>query len=148
MDGRDSDDVKQEMAGKSASDHVILLAAYTGWKKAGSQQPPRGGSGGRRGFGRGAETGGGGGGGYSKTRARREFCDRHCLSKEGMNNMNELRKQLARAMVDIGFLSSEEAREVKSAGSGAEDMTVARMRIVRAVLCAGMYPNVVQVKVS
>mgnify|MGYP006960697949 FL=1 len=65
-----------------------------------------------------------------------------------MNNMNELRKQLARAMVDIGFLSSEEAREVKSAGSGAEDMTVARMRIVRAVLCAGMYPNVVQVKVS
>ena len=117
VNGRDSDEVKLEMAGKSASDHVVLLAAYTGWKKAGGGRALNGGGGGggkgKRAFGRGS---GGGRDGFSKSRARREFCDRHCLSKEGMNNMNEVRKQLARAMVDLGFLSREEARAIKSAG--------------------------------
>ena len=135
--GDAGDAIRQRIAGDSRSDHVTLLAAYAGWRRAG----------------------GGSSRGTRITKEIRKFCESHSLSMVGMQSLAELRRQLAVSMRSLGFLVGKRRRggrreneedEENDEGDdsmalalegGAEALSVERLRLLRAVLCAGMYPN-------
>ncbi|EOD16021.1 hypothetical protein EMIHUDRAFT_421878 [Emiliania huxleyi CCMP1516] len=98
------------------SDHLAYLRAYEGW--------------------RGARRAGGGGAG-------RRFCDEHFLSHVALEELHALREQLSGVLADLGFASStREAME----GEGEGIASVHHASLVRAIVCAGLYPNVLRAR--
>lgn len=85
---------------------------------------------------RGARRAGGGGAG-------RRFCDEHFLSHVALEELHALREQLSGVLADLGFASStREAME----GEGEGVASVHHASLVRAIVCAGLYPNVLRAR--
>lgn len=77
-----------------------------------------------------------GGGGF---RAQRDFCDSNFLSRKTLLAIGDARSQLRRQLLDAGFGSDF------SGGGGGLNRNEKETRVLRAVICASLYPNVVRV---
>jgi ATP-dependent RNA helicase DHX57 len=71
------------------------------------------------------------GGGYQK---EMEFCDRNFMSRKTLLVIGDVRKQLRNAILDAGFGDEEGVSENNT-----------NLRVVKAVICASLYPNIVRV---
>ena len=118
-----ADEVKRKFANGTCSDHIALLNAYDGWQRARNQ-------------------------GYGK-----EYCWRSFLSSNTLEMMEDMRRQFLDLLADMGFLGSDfssrggkpNTRSLKSALAGYSHH-VEDLELLRAVLCAGMVPNVVMIQ--
>ena len=116
-------------AGAVRSDHLALVAAFNGWHAA-------------------RERGG--------RREGRLFCQENFLSIQGMEAIEASRVDYAGVLADLGFVGREYATHVRRSGShhavleGNEDRhpvdeQAHNARVVKAVLCAALYPRMLRV---
>lgn len=122
----------------SKSDHLAVVAAYNGWKAALSK-------GGRR--------------------AASDFCTRGFVSDQAMEAITAGRKQYAEILEDLGFIpraylprltgppaySSAGYQTLANIGPGNEnhgdlDEMSGSARVVKAALCAGLYPQILRIE--
>ena len=80
--------------------------------------------------------------GWHSAKSRRRYCEENFLSYESMRTISELRRQLATALYDAGF----SGRNDEDRFSGAEGLTLKATNLLRAALCAGMYPNILHIR--
>jgi ATP-dependent RNA helicase DHX57 len=122
-----ADAAKATLAGTAGkSDHVACVRAYDGWRSA-------------RSYGRGAE---------------RAFVDAHALSWQALDAVRAAREDYASVLADLGFVDRAYVDHVRSDrppdASGGQplppDARAASLRMVKAAICAGLYPNVVRVR--
>lgn len=106
-----------KFGGSSKSDHIAIAAAYDGWHVS------------RQG-GRNSEF---------------EYCNANFLSRETLVGMEASRIDYLKILADIGFCSWSGKRDSESL---INDLNVnsSNIRVVKSVICAGFYPNVVQVR--
>ena len=103
------------------SDHLALLRAYEAWEREAT---------------------------YMGHGPARRFAEAHFLSHSGMEELHGLRRQLAGTLAEIGFAPASALREAVQRASeerlsgGGDRQT----NLVRALLCAGLYPNLVRVR--
>ncbi|GAQ78707.1 probable ATP-dependent RNA helicase dhx36-like [Klebsormidium nitens] len=79
--------------------------------------------------------------GWTRARARGmelDFCKEYFLSNATMNQIDILRRQYARILTDMGFVD-------RQTGWEAYNEYAADTYLVRAVLCSGLYPQIVAV---
>jgi HrpA-like RNA helicase len=69
-------------------------------------------------------------------RKAKAFLRENCLSYTSLNNIVQLRKQLEKYMLDIGFTAP-------AGPSGLISVDSNEMHLVRAVIAAGLYPNII-----
>ena len=98
------------------SDQLGLLRAYEGWSAA------------LKGQGRGAA---------------RRFCEAHFLAAHGMEELHGMREQLAGSLGALGFAASSLQAQ---GGEAAAVRSTHKAGLVRAIVCAGLYPNVAEVR--
>uniref|UniRef100_A0A061S817 RNA helicase n=1 Tax=Tetraselmis sp. GSL018 TaxID=582737 RepID=A0A061S817_9CHLO len=142
----EADRMKKDFAAGSRSDHIAILHAFQGWRRAFEA------------------------GGFS---AARNYCWRSFLAPNTMQMMQEMVLQFAYLLDDIGFLSGGAHRGHLSSAtgdsgeydgeeqhprqkSGSRDSLKTRIaslsknqsntELLRAVLCAGMFPAVASIK--
>lgn len=101
-----AESAKSQFASRDFSDHLALIRAYDGWKKAESERY-----------------------GY-------EYCWKNFLSAQTLKAIDSLRKQFFHLLKDTGLIDDE----VMSRNAWSDDK-----HIMRAVLCAGLYPGVCSV---
>eukprot|EP00897_Mesotaenium_endlicherianum_P002934 jgi/Mesen1/2669/ME000167S01818 len=122
---------KLRLAGATKSDHMAVVHAFNGWARARE-------------------------GGWQ---SERDFCDANFVSREALVALEATRIDLAGVLVDLGFAPAEYYQSVWSGGSAlrssearalggghALDANSGSIRIVKAALCAGFYPNIVRVQ--
>lgn len=106
------------------SDHLAIVRAYQAWEVA----CDRGGD--------------------------ASFCRENFLSRPTLINMRDLRKQFRQILKDAGFthdskpgksLTKEEKAALRKAVGG-DDSNSEEMKIVKAVLCAGLFPNLAHLR--
>eukprot|EP00124_Ichthyophonus_hoferi_P003819 Ihof_evm1s359 gene=Ihof_evmTU1s359 len=104
----------------SKSDHLTCLKAYEGWRSAHKE-------------GRGAE---------------REYLEENFLSRQTLMQIHDLKKQYMDALVSIGFVDKTRVKASRTQTSITSDIQAhaSSVRILKAVLCAGLYPNVIRVE--
>ena len=83
--------------------------------------------------------------------AARRFAEAHFLSPNGMEELHGLRRTLGAQLADIGFArSSAQAAERAEANESTTQPTTQPAsespNLVRALVCAGLYPNLVRVR--
>ncbi|XP_048862850.1 putative ATP-dependent RNA helicase DHX57 [Brienomyrus brachyistius] len=112
------------------SDHLALLQAYKGWCAAAKK-------GNQAGF---------------------HFCRENFLSARVLQEIASLKRQFAELLSDIGFVKEElKARDIERLtsrgtdgileGTGFEaNLNSDNIKLISAILCAALYPNVVQVR--
>jgi len=76
-------------------------------------------------------------------RDRRSFADEFFLSYQSLCEVRDLKRDLARTLEDIGFDARSSAKRAKAGESILSRESVA---LVKAALCAGLYPNVINVR--
>ena len=123
-----ADERRQTLAGASRSDHIAMAAAYKVW----SQVKER----------RGRE-------------AARNFAIESFLSDKSMETIEMSRQDYASVLSDLGFIPHAYCRAASGRRRGVQDADVEATegvnalsqdgRIVKAVLSAGFYPNVVNI---
>jgi hypothetical protein len=72
----------------------------------------------------------------------------HFLSREALQSMAASRADYLDNLADLGFIPRGFARGHRRDGEPNPDVNALNYRVVKAVLCAGFYPNVVRVQVS
>ena len=103
---------------RDKSDHILAVRAYDAWVQAKCK-------GGRH---------------------ERAFCQDNFLSSTTLRTISDLRQQFCDVLVDAGF--ARNARDKRRAqGPDVSNVNSDNWRLVRAVICAGLYPNVVCVRV-
>ena len=109
------------------SDHLMIVDAFHGWLEAKTNGPS----------------------------AEREYCDKHFISLQSMQTISAGREDYADVLADLGFVPSNYNRWLRelSRTGGVRDSGHAHLnaysknkRVVKAVMTAGFYPNVVRVK--
>ena len=70
-------------------------------------------------------------------RHAQQFMKDHFLNRSALFQIVELRKQYSKLLVDIGFLPKDFAL------SNCQDFRSQNKSLIKAVLCAGLYPNIV-----
>uniref|UniRef100_A0A671WJV1 Putative ATP-dependent RNA helicase DHX57 n=1 Tax=Sparus aurata TaxID=8175 RepID=A0A671WJV1_SPAAU len=128
-DKRDEANEKKQAFALASSDHLALLQAYKGWccaAKNGHQA------------------------GYN-------YCRENFLSWRGLQEIASLKRQFAELLSDIGFIkeglrariiertSSKGTDGVLEATGREANSNAENIRLMSAMLCAALYPNVVQV---
>lgn len=77
---------------------------------------------------------------------RRAYCKENYLSNESIENLHVLRRQFARDLESIGFLSNASSSGDKSTGSvNGLNTYSSKPRVIGAALCAGLYGNIMHV---
>ncbi|CAI7878229.1 unnamed protein product [Closterium sp. NIES-53] len=118
--GASGNDRAWNMARGQQSDHLAMASAFNGWVLA----LQRG------------------------SRAAREFCQKHHLSIPALLMLRDMRVQFARLLMDIGFLRQPSKAPASRGFDWLDESTQLWNRCsmsapaVKAVLCAGLYPNV------
>ncbi|KAK9844162.1 hypothetical protein WJX81_006552 [Elliptochloris bilobata] len=116
LERREAADVAKRSFAREQSDHLAVLAAYQDWREA-------------RADGRAAE---------------RAFCTDSFLSVRALEGIADLRRQFQQLLAEAGFLGGGRGRG-RGCGWEAADAHAENMRLVKAVLVAGLYPNVARV---
>ncbi|XP_036402780.1 putative ATP-dependent RNA helicase DHX57 [Megalops cyprinoides] len=129
-DKREEANVKKLSFALANSDHLALLQAYKGWCAAAK-------NGNQAGF---------------------QYCRENFLSGRGLQEIASLKRQFAELLSDIGFVKEGlKARVIERMCSKGTDgileatgyeanMNSDNIRLMSAMLCAALYPNVVQVR--
>ncbi|KAK1171604.1 putative ATP-dependent RNA helicase DHX57 isoform X1 [Acipenser oxyrinchus oxyrinchus] len=129
-DKREEANIKKLEFALGNSDHLALLQAYKGWKSAAKQ-------GAQAGF---------------------RYCREHFLSGRVLQEIASLKRQFAELLSDIGFVKDGlKARVIERMSSKGEDgileatgheanSNADNIKLMSAMLCAALYPNVVQVR--
>jgi len=74
-------------------------------------------------------------------RSRRDFCREYFLSDSALLAIATLRNQLLTCLVELQFLGAGNPAQREAANRNSHSQ-----KVMRAVLCAGLYPRVVQIK--
>lgn len=120
---------RNQLAGASnQSDHLAVVAAYNGWLQCkGSSKAGR--------------------------RASREFCEMYLLSEQALVAIHKLRKDLGSMLIDIGLLPEMYMDELKIRRSVSGQSSQTSLsdfgnvgRVIKAVVCAAFYPNLIRVE--
>lgn len=80
------------------------------------------------------------------------WCRENFLSKPTLINMRDLRKQFRQILKDAGFLHRESFKEHDKAAKrearkvAGDDMNSGDLRLVKAILCAGLFPNIAHLR--
>ncbi|GAQ84373.1 helicase domain-containing protein [Klebsormidium nitens] len=117
------------IASGQQSDHLAMVAAYEGWRRAV------------------------GTGGAPGKRAGREHCRKHFLNQQTLEMLADMRAQFATLLADIGFVadatdSGAGRGRRRDAAQLADDVSrpwnahATHPAVIKAVLCAGLYPHV------
>lgn len=109
---------KERGRGGRQSDHLAMVAAYEGWRTAIQKGGSRGG---------------------------RDFCTKNFLSVSTLEMLREMRDQFARLLADIGFFSSPSGRWHPGMADDPKliwNRNAQHDAVVKAVLCAGLYPKI------
>jgi len=106
---READEKRCELARNTESDHIMLVNAFKGWEEA------------------------------KKHQNARQFCWNYFLSENTLRMIENMKKQFAQLLYDIGFLTSSQVKD-RQANHYSNNM-----KLVKAVICAGLYPHVVKV---
>lgn len=107
----------------SKSDHLATVAAYDAWRNALGDGGPDG------------------------RRAAREMCFTHSLSDQTMEAIHLGRRQYADILADLGFVPSSYPEQVaNSKVKGVADEMSHNARIIKAVVAAGLYPQLLRVE--
>ena len=101
------------------SDHLAIVGAYDAWEQVCSKGNDN------------------------------SFCRENYLSKPTLINMRDLRKQFRQILKDAGFTHdskisksmTKEEKDVIRKSPGGDDSNSGEIKIVKAILCAGLYPN-------
>ncbi|XP_057836975.1 DExH-box ATP-dependent RNA helicase DExH1 isoform X1 [Cryptomeria japonica] len=104
-------------AGTSKSDHMAIVAAYDGWDVS------------RK-------------GGWN---SEVEYCNANFLSRETLVGMEASRNDYLKMLADIGFCSWLGKTDSSSLLNDLNENS-SNVRVVKAVICAGFYPNIVRVR--
>eukprot|EP00940_MAST-03C_sp_MAST-3C-sp2_P001817 g1817.t1 len=134
LDKRDEADRAKRSFSVLCSDHLTLLRAFDGWTRA-------------RGRGRGAE---------------RTYCRANFLSRTTLSMIDEMRQQFFELLIGIGFVrASNRTSRRRGQGhrrrrrdeqwrehlaNGSHNANARNYALVRAVITAGLYPNVLQIE--
>ena len=110
FDNRTAADEVRKSLSMEDSDHLTVLAVFNEWQE---KRAKRG------------------------NRQAQEFMRENFLNRGALFQMEQLRKQYSKLLVDIGFLSKNFAL------SKYENVRSGDSSLIRAVLCAGLYPNVI-----
>jgi HrpA-like RNA helicase len=132
FDKRDEADAVRKQFATDGSDHLAILVAFTKWKEI------------RR---------------LKGDRAAQSFIRDSFLSRQTLFQIEDLRKQFANLLVSIGFLpptftlsdskgkkgdsNPDEQEQASSSNHNIADANADNMALVKAVLCAGLYPNII-----
>lgn len=128
FDKRDEADAARKEFAMEGSDHLTTLNAFNKWKEM------------RR---------------TKGDKATRTFLQDSFLSRLTLFQMEDLRKQFADLLVDVGFLPREfrlkGGRNVRGSNNNrrpeappsAADVYSDNMPLIKAILCAGLYPNII-----
>eukprot|EP00752_Nemacystus_decipiens_P017599 g15772.t1 len=117
---RDVADEARRNFALALSDHLTLLKAYDGWRLA-------------KGCG---------------SRAEREYIRDHFLSRQTLVMVEEMRRQFRGLLRDIGFIEGGGTRSSRGGGRGddqqqhSSNINGGNIQLIKAVVCAGLYPNV------
>ena len=83
--------------------------------------------------------------GWISSENRRIYCKEHGLHYEGMRTVHDLRKQLGLALADAGFIERTSMKQIVLKHNNSEDERK-HYNVLKAAICAGLYPNIVKVK--
>ena len=116
---RDEARAAQVCFNKEQSDHLAVLEAHAQWAEA-------------------KRTGGNGEG--------RRFCDRHFLSERTMQGMSDMASQFWQQLAELGLLPAQDRRNAErwEARRRAANENADNPLVLKAVLCAGLFPNVLR----
>ena len=98
------------------SDHMKILRAYEAWERERESE--------------------------GVGRARR-FAEANFLSANGMEELHGIRKSLRSSLVETGFVPRPVTGRTDAPGAGVREREA---NLVRALICVGMYPNLVKVR--
>lgn len=121
FDKRDEADAARKTFAREGSDHLTTLEAFNQWKTMRSKG----------------------------NRAVQLFLRENFLSRMTLFQMEDLRKQYAKLLIDIGFLpkSFRMDRYLTTSKEPSEgnvpNNNITNMHMMKAVLCAGLYPNII-----
>ena len=124
FDKRDEADEARKKFADDSSDHLATLNAFTKWKNIRQKKGDR---------------------------AAQNFLRDNFLSRQTLFQMNDLRKEFANLLISIGFLPKT-FRVIDTRKGNNNDINDAmananvngnNMALVKAVLCAGLYPNII-----
>lgn len=131
FDKRDEADAARKEFSTEGSDHLTTLTAFNQWKEIRKQKGDK---------------------------SAQSFLRESFLSRLTLFQMEDLRKQFASLLVDIGFLPKnfrlpQSFGRGRDNGRGTQDQQVStpnistgngdNIHLVKAVLCAGLYPNII-----
>jgi ATP-dependent RNA helicase DHX36 len=74
--------------------------------------------------------------------AESKYCWNNFLSKRTLRMLADMKSQFADLLYDAGFISSRDSTIAES------NMNSGNQRIVKAIVCAGLYPNVAKISLS
>ncbi|XP_034019242.1 putative ATP-dependent RNA helicase DHX57 isoform X2 [Thalassophryne amazonica] len=129
-DKREEANEKKHSFALASSDHLALLQAYKGWCSAAR----------------------------NSNQAGFRYCRENFLSWRGLQEIASLKRQFAELLSDIGFIkeglrariiermSSRGTDGVLEATGPEANLNADNIRLMSAMLCAALYPNVVQVR--
>eukprot|EP00960_Hanusia_phi_P030879 748909-Hanusia_phi.AAC.5 len=107
---------------RDKSDHLLFIRVFDEWTKAR-----------RRGF-----------------KEERLFCQTNFLSSSSLNTISDLREQFRELLADAGFIRSRANSKVRNMVAYEQDVScnsnADNVRLLRAVITAGLYPHVVRVQ--
>lgn len=120
----EADEAKQKLlanVARSKSDHLAIVEVYNAWKTEIAK------------FGR---------------RAGAEFCGKNYLSDQAMDSIDAGRRQLIDILIDMGFVppSYHHHSSIGDKSSSHIDNYSSNYRVVKAALCAGLYPQLLRVE--
>lgn len=75
-------------------------------------------------------------------RSKKKYCEDNYISYDGMRQLAQLRAQLATALFDAGFSNSRRSKDSTTSSFS----TLKSTNVLRAALCAGLYPNILHIK--
>lgn len=121
FDSRDAANVARQQFSTEDSDHLTILTAFNEWKDIRRKKGER---------------------------SAQAFLRDNFLSSMTLFQMEELRKQYSKLLVDIGFLPGGFHLKGKGRGktespAGGSNANASNLALVKAVLCAGLYPNII-----
>eukprot|EP01018_Ginkgo_biloba_P024202 Gb_37230 [translate_table: standard] len=118
MDKREeANTARRNFAGNTKSDHMAIVAAYEGWEMAHQ-------------------------GGW---KSESDYCTANFLSRETLVGMEACRIDYLKMLADIGFCPWPGKGNSNSL-TNELNLNSCNVRIVKSVICAGFYPNIVRVR--